>query len=393
MALWHGVDHGSTRDRSFTYALVIGVSRYAYLPQRAEDPDPVDRRTFGLRPLECGATSALAVAQWLRGEYNNPDAPLRSIRLLISPSQREQEMVDGMASAVATTAPAMRDDVEAALAGWRADCTDDRDGVAILYIAGHGIMISPEEAVLVLLEDFAEYPGMEFNASVDLQAVRLGMRGDNLPDRQFYFADACAFAPQLKPGEQLRGGVQFNAGPLPAPMVSPLYASAAPGTRAWGQPAKCTFFSQALIESLRLLAVESDDSGEWVVHDTQLIGALRRRVGELASDHLVAQSVNPGGRFGDVPFHRLAAPPDVPVEIFVDPDEASPVSFATLTDGYHELFTHRPLQPPIHDDVPAGNYTVAVTIDPDTPPYCARDRIPCPAMPPKPRPLRVKVTQ
>ncbi|HET6478699.1 MAG TPA: hypothetical protein VFG35_01480 [Actinoplanes sp.] len=65
-----------------THALVIGVSAYDHLPSVGAGP-------FGLSQLGSTAIGAYRFAVWLRDHYRNPDAPLATIRLLLSPSAAE----------------------------------------------------------------------------------------------------------------------------------------------------------------------------------------------------------------------------------------------------------------------------------------------------------------
>jgi hypothetical protein len=386
--LWHANTEVIESGGSCTHALIVGVSRYAHLPPRGVP----GAQTFGLQQLESAAAGALAFARWLRDDYRNADAPLADIDLLLSPSPLELHEVEGMGAADVATLPATRENVKDALTRWRAASDGNADGTAILYLAGHGVVISPEGALVVGLEDFASSPGAEFDEAVDLQSVRFGMRGATLPRDQFYFADACSFAPRLEPGVALKGGIGLSYGPFCARQrATPVYMGAMPGTLAWGEPGKGTLFSQALIESLELLAVTSDGNGQWNVLDTNLVGGLMGRVAELAREQAVRQVVHPGGALGSVVFHQLEKPPTVALNISVDPDHAGEVCFATLTDGDTELFARLPLAEPIRTPIPAGFYTLNVAIDPATQGYRDRMGVPCPASPPKPAPLNVKV--
>jgi hypothetical protein len=387
---WHSVPEVLTGDGPRTHALVIGVSRYRHLPDADGNPpdEPAGGETFELVRLECAANGALAVAEWLRDSYRQPDAPLASVRLLLSPSELELED-PRMAAADGATPPATRAATAEAIDEWRRACRGDPGGVAILYLAGHGVMISSEGDVVVLLEEFAAREGQELDAAVDLQGVRNGMRGPELPKRQFYFADACAFAPELRPGQELKGGVTLSAGTVPGPGVSPVYSAAAPARQAWGVPGETTFFAQALLESVDLLAVAADGDGGWVVTDNTLIPALGGRVFELSGE----RSFQAGGQLaGDAVFHRPSRAPRVAVEITIAPDAAHPVAVTTLKDGDGEPYRSYPPMALITDAVPAGYYTVAVEIDPATDGLRARNGISCPAMPPRAKPVLVDVT-
>ena len=79
-----------------THTLVLGTSYYQFLPQTDDDASPTDRQTFGLRQTKTPATSAWLFANWLKDSYGNPNAPLGTVRLLLSPSEYEKQNVQGL---------------------------------------------------------------------------------------------------------------------------------------------------------------------------------------------------------------------------------------------------------------------------------------------------------
>jgi hypothetical protein len=367
-----------------THALVLGVSAYPHLI----DGTAVD--TFGLQPLRSAAASAWTFARWLAGTYSSPSAPLATVRLLLGPSDDETAKFPDFPDVPRPT----RANVEEALFAWRQDCSLRAEDTAILYVAGHGVMLSKDEGGIVLLEDFADPVRPKLANSLDVPSVRRGLAGPTVAQRQFFFVDACAVRPEAVKDLELRGGVGLDA-PLEAPpSVAPVYSSAAPGTLALGAPGKGTLFSQALIECLDGLASGPDRAGQWVVTDTSLVGPLRDRVMELAGQHEEEQVSTAGGTFGHVLLHQLAAGPALEVSLSVEPGEAAPFCFARLNDGDGGTIVERSsLQEPLVATVPAGLYMVDVSIDPpgSGPPYVAR-QVPLLLEPPNPLPVVVKVS-
>ena len=200
-----------------------------------------------------------------------------------------------------------RENVEEALFAWRRDCSVRPEDVAILYAAGHGVMLAKDEGGFVLLEDFADPDRPMLANSLDVPSVRRGLAGPTVAQRQFFFIDACAVRPEaVRTMQTLRGGVGLDEPAEAPPSVAPIYSSAAPGTLALGAPGKGTLFSQALIECLDGLASGPDRTGQWVVTDTSLVGPLRDRVMELAGQHDEEQVSTAGGTFGHVVLHQLA---------------------------------------------------------------------------------------
>jgi Caspase domain len=355
-----------------THALVVGVSRYQFLTEDGA-PGPGGRETFGLRQVRTPATSAFLFAHWLDSTYRSPTAALGTVRLLLSPSDWEQENVSELGAIPADAIPATRDNVEEAVAEWFADCATNTDNVAVLYASGHGIQMSPDDGGIVLLEDFARLPNV-LDFSLDVGAVRKGMAGPTMAQRQFYFVDAC----RVRPEAALRFQTLGTGIGLPNPFagtarVSAVYFAATPSSEALGAPGKGTLFIQALLECLdTALGVDghAQEDGTWAVTATALVRALPKRVRELAEVNGAEQTATTGGQLEEVPFHALAGKPQVPITLLISPETAACCALARLWDPQDaEVFDGEAFTPTITREVPAGNYALAVTIQPPTPPF------------------------
>jgi len=169
-----------------THALVIGVSDYPF----ADGPHPSALgASCGLRNLTTAARSASDVAAWLLNEYCNPDAPLASLRVLLSPSQGESIHPD-IAARLSGPAHATRAAVEAELAQFRSDCRHNPRNVAFVYIAGHGIQLNKRGAV-VLLHDFGDPAHLnELQGAIDVVGCHAGMDENGIAQTQVWFCDA-----------------------------------------------------------------------------------------------------------------------------------------------------------------------------------------------------------
>jgi len=90
-----------------THAFVVGVSHYPF----ADGPEATaDGESFEITNLTGAAKSASDIAAWLLDEYRNPDAPLASVRVLLSPTDSEEINVR-VAGQMAGPSPATRDSV------------------------------------------------------------------------------------------------------------------------------------------------------------------------------------------------------------------------------------------------------------------------------------------
>lgn len=370
-----------------THALVVGVSHYQFLPQTDADPQPENRETFGLRQPKTPATSGWKFANWLKDSYNNPAAPLGTVRLLLSPSDWEKQNVPALAGLPAEVLPATRDNVAAAVDEWHDACKTNPDNVAILYASGHGIQISKDDGGIVLLEDFAKEKSV-LTQSLDVPAVRAGMAGATMAQQQFYFVDACAVRPKEAIDFQSMGqGVNLPNPFEGAARCSAVYYSASPSTEALGEPGNGTLFVQALIDCLELAAVDTHthENGWWVVTTSSLMKALEPRVKALAKGFNATQDTTTGGQLAEVIFHVLPEPPKVPVTLELDPEDVVAAATARLWDGVAtSVFEGEKFTPKLTKSVPAGQYVLTVEIKPPVPGF--EDQIPAfpvPALPPE----------
>jgi hypothetical protein len=386
MSAWLERDVPGGPDAAKTHALVIGVSRYEFLPE-GDAPAPTDRETFGLRQTKTPATSAWNFARWLKASYNNPKAPLASVRLLLSPSECEKENIDGLDALPAEVLPATRDNVVDAVDQWHDLANTSRDNVAILYASGHGIQLSKDDGGIVLLEDFARRGNSPLDHSLDVPAIRSGMAGPTMAQQQFYFVDACRVRPPDAAKFQTLGrGVGLQNPYEGAPFCSAVYFSATPSTEALGEAGSGTLFVQALLECLKLAAVDdhAHENGWWVVTSATLLRALPVRVAELARSFGYEQTATVGGQIADVIIHVLPERPEVPLTLEIDPSEAAGSAMARLWDGVGAefVFDDEPFTPQLARTVPAGLYVLKVRIHPPSPPYQDIPSLPIAVLPP-----------
>ncbi len=370
---WYRAGDGDGTAR--THALIIGVSSYTFLPGGARADEVDDDTALGLGQLTTPATSALQFARWLRDHYRNPDAPLGTIRLLLSPSDEEVARDPEMAQLTRQVPPADRDSVRAALYEWRDECLARRDHVGVLYAGGHGVQITKEGA-MVLLADFADPHDGILSRSLNVEGVRSGMSRNDIAQAQFYFVDACRVqSPVLSNYQHLQEGLTLDSRLGEAVGCSAYFASAAPATYAYAALRGTSLFLQALLQCLELHAVSPSDGGEWIVTTTSLFRALTERVREVAAEHNALQEAVCGGMLGDdVVIHAPNSPPVIPTTLSVAPDAAVPEAWADLFDGEtsEAIFEAERFAPDISRDVPAGVHRLQVRISPATPPY--RDR-------------------
>jgi hypothetical protein len=312
------------------HALIVGVSRYRHLAD-GSDPTPVGTE-FELEQLSAAARSASEFAGWLLEHYHNPGAPLRSVRVLLSPAAGEQ-LAPAIAARLTDVRPALLPDVEEAMQEFTDACDTHRDNVAIVYVAGHGVQVSKAGALL-LLEDFgARGQPSKLRAAVDVAGKHASMRSNATARRQFWFVDACRQRPAVaRKFEQLALPQAFDV-PAGDADTSPLFLAATTGKAAYARPGGRTLFCEALLWALGGGAATSPEDGgieAWHVSVTSLIQKLPPRVRTLAQAEGAEQSVDVAGRVLDAVFHEFGAAPQADLCVDLAPPEAQAAARATL---------------------------------------------------------------
>jgi Caspase domain len=342
-----------------THAFVLGVSHYPFL----DGPEATAKGAeFGMEDLSGAARSASEVAAWLLTEYRNPERPLADITLFLSPGQGEElagTVVDAMAG---QQAPAVSTDVRAGLQDFRERCREDPGNLAFVYFVGHGIQLNKHGAVIFLQDVGADRQNL-LDATVDVAGCRDAMDEDGNASHQVWFSDACRQRPDVvRRFERLadawrldEGGGQVDA--------SVLFLAASSREAAFAEVGGTSIFTQALLWALRGKGgADAPDATcpDWYVPATQLIKLLPQRVKELLADYPEDQHVDVTGRVLDMVAQRLAAPPDVDIEVAFSPGDLEPQPTAELL---FRTVTPQQVEPgwPLRFTGPPGIYKATAT--------------------------------
>ncbi len=344
-----------------THALIIGVSCYPHISD-GDAPTP-EGESFQLEQLSSAARSASEFAAWLLNEYHNPKAPLKSLRVLLSPAPGEQ-----LNAAIQALLPAeyaaTRGAVEQDLVDFRDACDAHRDNVAIVYAAGHGVQMTKHGSVL-LLEDFAKQGQLtRLQGAIDMAGVHAGMNHPDTAQTQFWFVDACRQKPAIaRHFETLTGGALTLNEPNGNAKASPLFLAAATGSLAYGEQGGVSLFNEALMWALcHAGAADGPESNNqyWHVTVTKLIKILPDKVMALAEAYGEIQSVDVAGKVHEATLHIYPDTPTVGLCIDLDPEDAQIRSCANLVpDGGQAILTNYN-QWPLVTDLPAGLYTLSI---------------------------------
>lgn len=336
-----------------THVLIVGVSRYTFFAGGTREDDAA--HDWEMDQLSAAALSASRVAEWFLTRYRNPDAPLGSLRILLSPGEKElPPEYAGYARAAATRA-----NFAEVYAAFKRDCARSRDNVAFVYAAGHGVQLTKDDAIL-LLEDAGDPDGeASLSGAADFVACHRGMDDDRSAATQFWFLDACRQRPEIaRRFEQLRGAFAPDA-PLGGAHASHLFLAASPRQSAYARIGDRTLFSEALLEALETPNPPSALCPEWHVSAHRLSESLTTGVARRAAKEKVEQTVFPTGNATEAIVHRFEGVPKVELSIDTNPKAAYPGASLSL------VRRNRPVQGvpttlPFTAQVDAGIYVVSL---------------------------------
>lgn len=349
------------------HALVIGISRYNELRRRRGRKYPDIAGT---------ASGAAQFARFLTDGFTDPGGiPLRTVRLLLSPIEGQEKYLPSKD----LWKEASYDAVGDALEDWANDCNTHHRNVAVLYVAGHGI-VTPGGAQWAFLS----------RAGAVEQPYRYGINLKVIQDRMLfrrarsniYVIDCCALVGSdvpawdgdtgIYPGEVQKPPGQSNAGPG---RVSQVIIAARVGTSTYSLNAKDgTLLSQALVgrtetdirESLFCTAGELTSDGPYAVTarrvEDELLPAMRR----IRQAHLDGEEPVVLPQKSLIPITSPTPPPKFLVIMMPQPSFGSVLAVTVWDDTGAEVIREELPDDGLRRWLPAGRYRVEATVrDPD----------------------------
>jgi hypothetical protein len=347
-----------------THALVIGISAYLHF-EDGRDPTPRGIASQ-MEQLSAAAHSASEFAWWLLEDYCCDHAPLRSLRVLFSPA--DGEIINpNIAPLLRGDFAATRDNVKIDLLQFKEACDTHVENVAIIYVAGHGVQLTSNGAI-VLLHDFGSGSHLEeLEGAIDMVGVHAGMRHPNTARTQFWFVDTCRQRPSIaKRFETLTGALSLSK-PIGDTESSPLFLAATTGKEAFARVGGTTLFNEALMWAMRggaAVGPEDNESEKWHVSVTTLIRRLPERVKALANLEGAEQSVDLAGKPTEAVLHEFDAAPMVDLTVALTPEEAKSFSKGTLKYNASMPIIEDFDDWPMHMPVEAGLYLLSVETSP-----------------------------
>lgn len=347
-----------------THVLVIGVSHYDH-GLDTQNPSALCAE-FGISNLTSAARSASRIANWLlQRNLIPPLPPLASLRVLLSPIEGEldDEPVDARLSAAPR---ATRANVEEAARQFQIACQSHRDNHAVVYVAGHGIRLTKNGALL-LLEDFgADDAPKKLHAAVDMISLHDGLDHENAAKQQCWFVDVCREKPEIATQYmKLPVGIAYDVLDDGTSVdSSPLLMATATGAKSYALVGGYSLFCDALLWALDRGGAATGSGGasdRWHVSFSTLCAKVPKYVEEVAQLHRLVQKVDIGGKPTPGVFHVYDRRPTVKLTISLTPDTASSTSKLQLMDRSFAVVYECASQWPASADVDAGLYSIHVT--------------------------------
>jgi hypothetical protein len=315
-------------DEPRLHALVIGVGDYHHLGLNVAAPA---RLLNGLAPLTITTPAARRITRWLETDYRNPDVPLGSVELLLSPSE-QMDRSDGGSADVADATMA---NVEQAFKRWYTRCDSDEGNIAFFYFAGHGIATLGSQ--FLLPSDFGNpTEPNDWENCIDAIGLQTGMR-KNKADTQLFFLDACrdvdisALTQRNPQGKHLvSSSLNDNV------KVSAAFRAASDGRKAYGKDGEETYFCKALM--LCLDGVAAHRSGpDWKIDTARLASDLVSVIDIIAKTEnqpLTSQC----DALSPAPFHTPAQP-KVLVKVSCEPADRNKEATIVLKQDNAEILS------------------------------------------------------
>lgn len=335
-----------------THALVIGVGEYPHLKRGKLFATQPAATTMGLGQLTSSPLSAAAFANWLVTHLSNPQAPLGSVELLLSPDSYTDPQ--GVTTHVH---PATLQNIQATFNSWDARLEVHKKNVGIFYFCGHGLAKGAE--MLLLPEDFGANPNNPWDTAINFDLTWYGMYGCQAAT-QCYYLDCCRETPiellqtigvvgrvlkALKPSFPDRDAYVLKAAPL--------------GRKAHGPENGVSFFTQGLIRCFDALGADYLDGNKWKVTTASLAEAILRYMKRVKLPGGMPGSCSRGGESSFITeIHELPGSAQVMTTIACDPAAALAAANLAVLHNLRPALTRVPGPDPWDLEIEAGTYDV-----------------------------------
>lgn len=351
-----------------THAFVIGVGAYPFL----DGGSTPCANTRGLGQLTSPPVSALAMVDWFDRHMRNPDAPLKSLEVLISQSGGAASYTDaaGVTSAIEE---ANWRNFESAAKRWYSRTDKDANNVAVFYFCGHGSGDGINTALL--MSDTGGSPTF-LRQALHLPGFRMAVSASKA-QKQIFYIDACRtvdLASLLHRHDIASPGLQSDVVQVFSGSNPVLY-SARQGEPAFGTPGQISDFTAALLDGLNRFGVFRQRGRFWAVQPQEL----QKAIAALMDDFSGRQQCQADGISGvGFTLHVLTSP-EVIMHVTVDnPAARNSANITCLVDS--TISARVSTAHPWRTFMPTGQCQVVASFTPPSP--HARVSLTLPIFPP-----------
>ncbi len=304
---------GERPEGSWHARLHRGVGAYPCL--LGGDPKQLLENPMSLKQLSSPPVAAKELATWFLGRqgpspaevgFHNPNAPLATVEMLLSPSQ-SYTLPGGDE---VTVEAATRANIANCFKGWSEHTAAHDENVAVFYFCGHGLtgandyLLPSDFGAVNLLNPWAD--------AIDITETARAMRrlaGGSL----YFFIDACRQAGRdaLSPGATPPALAYVDFSKPVRGFARLILWATGEGEAAFGAAGKVSRFCAALTEALSGYEGEAVAGGTGWIVTVEMLACSVRRILEAAN-----ASLEPKKRqhveqqlIGSQPFHFETAPP------------------------------------------------------------------------------------
>ena len=199
----------------------------------------------------------------------------------------------------------------------------------VFYFCGHGVLIGGDQ--LLLMQDYGEDLDNPFIGAINFIRMYQGLAG-KVEGHKCFFVDACSNVP-VNDLDIIDAGAQGFL-----PRMTPndnwkrltVLRAAVDGSSAYGKRNQVSRFTIALLECLRGRGAKKT-AGQWQITTQSITEPLYRILSAINFQEGGVQQVsNPESNTGEVVLQQCPEPPEVPVIIEFDPEQAIDEAFLTL---------------------------------------------------------------
>lgn len=342
------------------HVLVIGVSKYTHVNDGSDETD--SGTSLGIGQLTTAAKSASEFAAWILNSYTHPYASLKSMRVLLSPSDDEVINSD-IQDLLSTPYEATRENVNIALREFKSACDKYKDNIAIVYVAGHGVQLTKHGAT-VLLQDVGSKDHLnDLEGAIDVTGVHAGMYHPDTAQKQFWFIDACRQRPEIADKFETMEGALTLSTPRGAAEASIIYLATTTEKQAFAIPGDVSLFYKALSWALvQKGAAEGADnnSTEWQVTVNSLNNFLPIKVKEYANEYEEEQHVEITGNISNIVFHKYKQIPKSELTLSLNPVTAHSTAIGDLSYDASQIIISGNTHWPLVKNIKSGIYLAEV---------------------------------